>query len=283
MSPSAAFVPLGASSFAGVRPAAPAVCGAPPRRAAAAPTAMADKKPGFSIPNPFAKKEAAGGVAPSGFADLQPGDPGYVAPKEEKFEFEEAGPVGPPSKIKAKAEAEAEAKAKVVAEKKEKEAGNAKPKPSFKSKKTKLPVAEGTAEVEGKKRGLDLLREDFLKSVPERVGVGRQDVSAIMAPSFGEPGYKPKAYETVNVSELGISPFPDDANAVGKVGGIRAVEKAARQVKSGQSANVIKAKVMKKEVVVADKDKVFDIPSYLKPIPEDTPRKGLTWKNYDGR
>lgn len=280
MSPSAAFVPLGASSFVGARPAAPAVC-CPPRAPAAAPTAMADKKPGFSLPNPFAKKPSTG-VAASNFAGLQPGDPGYVAPKDEKFEFEEGIPAGPPSKLKAKAEAEEEAE-KEAAEKKDPKKKKAAASSLSKAKKTKLPVAKGTEEAEGKARGLDLLREDFLKSVPERVGVGRQDVSAIIAPSFGEPGYKPKAIETVNVSELGISPFPDDANAIGKVGGIAAVEKAALRVKKGETASAIKAKVMKKPTVVPESEIVYDIPSYLKPIPEDTPRKGLSWKNYDGR
>lgn len=281
MSSTAAFVPLGASSFVGARPVASTVC-CPPRRAAAptaTPTAMADKKPGFSLPNPFAKKPKTG-VAPTNFAGLQPGDPGYVAPKDEKFEFEEGLPVGPPSKLKAKAEAEAKAETEAD----EKKAKKSAPAPSsMQAKKTKLPVAKGTEEAEGKARGLDLLREDFLKSAPEKIGVGRQDVAAIIAPVFGEPGYKPKAFETVNVSELGISPFPDDANAVGKVGGFEAVEKAALQVKSGQSAKAIKAKVLKKPILIPESEVVYDIPSYLKPIPEDTPRKGLTWKNYDGR
>lgn len=281
MSPTAAFVSLGASSFVRALPAAPAVC-CPPRSPAAAPTAMADKKPGFSLPNPFAGKPSTG-VAETSFAGLQPGDPGYVAPKEEKFEFEEGIPIGPPSKLKAKAEAEAKAKEEAAEKKDPKKSTKKTAASSSTAKKTKLPVAKGTEEAEGKARGLDLLRKDFLKSVPERVGVGRQDVSAIIAPSFGEPGYKPKAFETVNVSELGISPFPDDANAVGKVGGFEAVEKAALQVKKGESASAIKAKVMNKPTVVPESEVVYDIPSYLKPLPEDTPRKGLTWKNYDGR
>lgn len=151
------------------------------------------------------------------------------------------------------------------------------------AKKTPLPVATGSAEVAKKKRGLNLLRQDFLKSAPEKIGVGRQDQSAIMAPSFGEPGYKPAAYETAYVSDLGISPFPDDPNAVGKVGGIEAVAKAAREVKKGVTADAIKARILNKTPVVAESEMTYDIPSYLKPIPEDTPRKGLTWKNYDGR
>lgn len=285
MSPSAAFVPLGASSFTSALPARPEVCSAP-ARAPVTPVAMADKKRWFSIPNPFAKKkgqQSGGGVAPSGFAELQPGDPGYVPRKDEKFEFEEAGPVGPPSKIKAKAEAEAAEKKAGEDAAKEKEDAKGKIASAFKTIKTKLPVASGTADVESKKRGLDLLRQDFLKSAPERAGIGRQDVTAVMAPSFGEPGYKPQAFETVKLSELGISPFQDDANAVGKVGGLAAVQKAALASKRGKTAKQNKAKALKKPIVVSAEDIVYDIPDYLKPIPEDTTTKGLTWKNYNGR
>jgi hypothetical protein len=214
MSPPAAFVMLGASSFTGALPARPAaaVCSAP-RRTAAAPVAMAK----FSIPNPFAKKPN-GDVAPSGFAQPQPGDQDYVAPRE-------------------------------------------------------WPTT----------RGLDLLREDVLKSAPEVIGVGRQDYSGIMEPQFGEPGYKPQAYEETKVSELGISPFQDDANAVGKVGGLAAVQQAAIKARMGVTAEAIKDQIMNKPMVVREEDMVYDIPSYLKPLPEDTPRKGLTWKNYNGR
>lgn len=144
----------------------------------------------------------------------------------------------------------------------------------------KLPVVGGT--FEERKRGLQLLREDLFKSAPEAAGVGRQDASAIMKPLYGEPGYKPAAYETVKVSDLGISPFPDDANAVGKVGGVEAVKKAAVEVKKGEkTAEEVKKEVLKIEV--KQEAKVYDIPDYLKPLPEDTPRKGYTWKNYEGR
>lgn len=144
----------------------------------------------------------------------------------------------------------------------------------------KLPViSNATNKV---KRGLDLLREDVLKNAPTRVGVGRQDQSAVMKPMYGEPGYKPAAYETVKVSDLGISPFPDDANAVGNVGGIAAVKKAAVEVQKGEkTAAEIKREVLKIET--KKEAKVFDIPDYLKPLPEDTTRKGFTWKNYVGR
>lgn len=285
---SPAFVQVGASSF--TRPALASrssVCTAPAPSHATT-TMMADKKGWGGLPNPFANKNSASStdsVAESGFSVPQPGDPGYVEPKAEKFEFEESElPAGPPSKMKAKLAAEE--KAKEDAENAEKEAKKGKVDGKGLSAFTKknLPFASGTKEVEGKKRGLDLLRQDLLKSAPEIAGVGRQDKpAAIMAPSYGEPGYKPQAYETAFASDLGISPFPDDANAVGKVGGLAAVQKAARAAKKGESAKALKAKALKKEVKIPDAEKVFDIPDYLKPLPEDTPRKGLTWKNYSGR
>ena len=147
----------------------------------------------------------------------------------------------------------------------------------------KLPVAGGSA-ADVAKRGLALLKEDFLRNAPEKAGVGRQDRSVTVKPMAGEPGYKPAAYQTVKVSSLGISPFPDDKNAVGKVGGVEAVVKAAQEVKKGATAKELKAKILKKESASKPVEaKVYDIPDYLKPLPEDTPRKGMTWKNYVGR
>lgn len=140
----------------------------------------------------------------------------------------------------------------------------------------------GNFSISNAKRGIDLLREDLFKSGPEAAGVGRQDASAVMKPLAGEPGYKAAAYQQVKVSDLGISPFPDDANAVGKVGGVEAVKKAALDVKEGKkTADDIKKSLL--NIMVEKEPEVFDIPDYLKPIPEDTPRKGLTWKNYVGR
>lgn len=166
------------------------------------------------------------------------------------------------------------------------------------------------------KRGLDLLKEDLLKNAPERAGVGRQDRDALtMKPVAGEPGYKPPSIATVKVSALGISPFSDDKNYVSNVGGVEAVKQAAIDSKAGKSAKQIKKEVMdavNKENSMVVKDKFTEmktfkpptstpsaftptpvpatpkttddlLPSYLRPIPEDTPRKGMTWKNYEGR
>lgn len=142
----------------------------------------------------------------------------------------------------------------------------------------KLPVIFGSREQTGL-RGFALLKEDLLKNAPEIAGVGRQDKSFVMKPQFGEPGYKPQAYETIKYSDLGISSFTDDPNAVVKVGGLEAVKEAAKEAKKGKSAAELKAAVLKVDMK-EEKDIVYDIPDYLKPLPEDTPRPGRTWKNY---
>lgn len=163
------------------------------------------------------------------------------------------------------------------------------------------PVTPGAAKDEGPvqaiKRGLDLLKEDFLKNAPERVGVGRQDAAVVMKPAAGEPGYKPPSYTTVKVSKLGISPFTDDKNFVSKVGGLDAVKQAAVDSVAGKSAKQIKKEALKiadrVESIVEPVDEIKPgasveapkdlLPDYLKPIPEDSTRKGMTWKNYAGR
>lgn len=134
------------------------------------------------------------------------------------------------------------------------------------------------------KRGAALLREDFLKSAPERIGVGRQDLTEVAPPTYGEPGYKYSAYETAKQSTLGISSFSDDANAAEKVGGLAALKKAALEAKKGATAAELKAKAVRMEKAVlkaaANEEKKDVLPSYLLPLPEDTPRKYGTWKNY---
>lgn len=208
-----------------------------------------DKKGFFS--NPFAKKPKSQDATTS-FMAPQAGDPGYVAPP----------PLPKGAGIGEEEAPQVTAEVKTVAQ-----------------KGAKLPVAKATS-----KRGLDLLKEDLLKNAPERAGVGRQDTGNLtMKPVAGEPGYKPESFQTVRVSELGISPFPDDKNAVGKVGGLDAVKKAAVEAKKGKSGKEIKKSLLAETPQKIVEEKVFDIPDYLKPIPEDTPRKGLTWKNYVGR
>lgn len=270
MAPHAAFVqPLSATAFTGralspsVTPTSPRPTAAPARRA----LRMADeKKPLFR--NPFAAKPKQEQQATT-FMEPQAGDPGFkpLPPVEKGFGMTKSEPRS------------SEAAASEAAT--PKDTAPEGDKPAEKKRGGKLPVVVGSAA----KRGLALLREDILKNAPERAGVGRQDSEGLtMKPVAGEPGFKPQSFETVKVSDLGISPFPDDANAVGKVGGIEAVKKAAIEVKTGEkTAKEIKKEVLKIKTTSKAETKVFDIPDYLKPLPEDTPRKGLTWKNYTGR
>lgn len=227
-------------------------------------------------------------VPESSFMAPQPGDPGYkpLPPVPKGFGMTKSEKR--PSEVVA--EAKKEEVTPAASEKDAKKGGK-------KTEKKVVPVSKAGAKGDGKpggddskgasnlpvkKGGLNLLKDDLLKNAPSFAGVGRQDVSGIMKPMAGEPGYKPQAYETVRVSELGISPFPDDANAVGKVGGIKAVKKAAVEVKQGsKTADEVKKEVLKIDVK-KEKDQVFDIPDYLKPIPEDN-RMTYTWKNYKGR
>eukprot|EP00177_Eucheuma_denticulatum_P003480 GFKZ01006292.1.p1 GENE.GFKZ01006292.1~~GFKZ01006292.1.p1 ORF type:complete len:276 (+),score=50.24 GFKZ01006292.1:195-1022(+) len=209
------------------------------------------------------------------FMEPQAGDPGYtpLPPVPKGFGMTKSEPKGETKEAEDKTAGGAAAKSGTVKGTVVSQKG---------AKGRSLPVTKAA-----EKRGLDLLREDVLKSAPERVGVGRQDAESVtMKPVAGEPGYKPESFQTVKVSELGISPFPDDANAVGKVGGLEAVRKAAVDVKQGKTAKEIKKAVLKPDIAKVEakgEAKVYDIPDYLKPIPEDSPRKGLTWKNYKGR
>lgn len=248
---------LGASSFTASRVhgslSSPSICAQSATSSRPATIHMQQKKGLFS--NPFAPKDKNQSEPASAFVEPQPGDPGYkpLPPVPKGFGMQKSEP-----------------RAGQKTDEKTKSAGG-----------VKLPVAAGDA-VDTVKRGLDLLKEDVFKTAPEQVGVGRQDAAVTMRPVVGEPGYKPTALQTVMVSELGISPFPDDANAVGKVGGVEAVKKAAAEVvRKGKTAKEIKREVLQ---ISTKKEPVeFDIPDYLKSLPEDTPTKGMTWKNYVGR
>jgi len=96
--------------------------------------------------------------------------------------------------------------------------------------------------------------------------------------------YKYSAYEKAKQSTLGVSSFSDDANAAAKIGGIEALKKAAIEARKGASAAQLKAKALKIEKAVLSaaeaQEKTNPLPSYLQPLPEDTPRKYSTWKNY---
>lgn len=109
-----------------------------------------------------APKKAAEKVAEA-FMSLQPGDAGYVEPKAKSAPVQ-AVKAAAPTNVKKAAGKAADAVEDVV----------------------------DSAEDEAKKtakRGAALLREDLLKSAPERIGVGRQDETALAPPTYGEPGY----------------------------------------------------------------------------------------------
>lgn len=154
------------------------------------------------------------------------------------------------------------------------------------------------------KRGLELLREDILRNAPERVGVGRQDTDSItIMPVAGEPGYKPTSSQTAKASESGDSPTADAKSANAKVGGVNTVRKAAEEAREKENKKrkevVIRGardekgekgdkggKTLQKKTESANVgggEEQYDLPDYLKPIPEDNPRQGSTWKNYSGR
>lgn len=217
------------------------------------------------------------------FMALQPGDAGYVEPKAKSAAVQAvssaksaASDVGSAAKSAAK-DAGAAVKAATPSNVK---------KAAGKAVDAVEDAVDDAVEAAKKpaKRGAALLKEDFLRSAPERIGVGRQDQTAVAPPTYGEPGYKYTAYETAKQSTLGISSFADDANAAAKVGGMAALKKAALEAKKGATAAQLKAKALQMEKAVlkaaANEEKKDVLPSYLLPLPEDTPRKYGTWKNY---
>lgn len=122
------------------------------------------------------------------------------------------------------------------------------------------------------KRGFALLKEDLFKSAPERAGVGRQDQSTIMKPQFGEPGYKAGSGED--------SVFGKAKDAVGDVvDDVKSNFEDLLDDEEDKKTSRPNLKKGKQKTPIGE----YDLPAYLKPLPEDTPRKGFTWKNYDGR
>lgn len=118
-------------------------------------------------------------------------------------------------------------------------------------------------------RGFKLLREDILQSAPERLGIGRQDESEVMNPQYGEPGYKYKKSETSRVSDL------EREEKELASGGSLLGETITSRSTSGESTFM----QMKKKKAKSNEPQ-YDLPDYLQPLPEDTPRPGYTWKNY---
>ncbi len=62
-----------------------------------------------------------------------------------------------------------------------------------------------------------------------------------------------------------------------EIGGLEAVKAPAKPARAGKSAEEIKNQVLSVDKE-EEEPKVYDIPDYLKPIPEDTTRKGMSWK-----
>ncbi|KAK4537089.1 hypothetical protein CDCA_CDCA11G3114 [Cyanidium caldarium] len=121
------------------------------------------------------------------------------------------------------------------------------------------------------KRGLDLLRDDFLNRLPSRFGVGPQEEADLQVapPQPGEPGYKPPARAQVPVSQTGLSAFRDSPRYVGRAGGAFAVETAAEETLArSRRATESGMPSPRTEQMGAD---YGQLPPYLQPLPEDTP------------
>lgn len=285
-------------------------CAAPKRSVAAAPRMQFDFLK--NVPNPFGKKDAAPKAAPPKAVKTEAKAPAAEAPEKAAPKAAKTEAKAPAAKAPEKAAPKKGASLPV--------SGGVSTPAAAKGDAPASGTDEGGVSFAFKEtgtRGLRLLAEDLLKNLPEASGVGRQDLGMVMKPQYGEPGYKKQAFETVNVSELGISTFSDDKNYSGKVGGMDAIKKAALEVKAGRSGKDIKKEVLKVKqdpaevdafgkaaaaaapalkiesaapavaapaaTVAAPAEPSFPLPDYLLPLPEDTPRKGMTWKNYVGR
>lgn len=124
------------------------------------------------------------------------------------------------------------------------------------------------------KRGLELLKEDLFKTAPERAGVGRQDEPTIMKPQFGEPGYKAGDGDDSTI----LSDVKDTVQGV-----ISDVKDAVSSDDKKKTSSGDRPVLKNKKSTLKTPEEEYDLPAYLKPLPEDTPRKGFTWKNYNGR
>lgn len=142
---------------------------------AAKKVAEAPKKAAAAVPKVAEKVEES-------YMALQPGDAGYVDPKVAAAKAaSSAKSVASAAKGAAK-DAGAAVKAATPTDVK-KAAGKA-----ADAVEDAVDTAVKVAKQPGK-RGAALLREDFLKSAPERIGVGRQDMTELAPPTYGEPGY----------------------------------------------------------------------------------------------
>lgn len=225
----------------------------------------------------------------SDFAELQPGDPGYKPRARDMVKVSDLGVSPFPDDKNAVTKVGSEILEGLAEE-------------VLSGKRSGKEIEE---ELKGGKAGADLItaftgKKDEKKTSPvviKPVGdesessgfaVKGQEAQGLAAPMAGEPGFVPEAFQTAKVSTLGISPFPDDRNSVTKVGGIQAVREAAERARAGIKSKELEAEYkgpsnsleasLKKEDA-AKKASASGLPDYLMPLPEDTPRRGMTWKN----
>jgi len=176
-------------SFGGKKGAAKAKAAAPKAKTAVNQfAAKASSKADATVAKAAtATKNAAGKVenaAEETFMRLQPGDAGYVEPTAKSTASSiksAASDVGDAAKSAAKGAGKAVQAATPTNVKKAagKAADAVEDAVDDVLNAAKKPAA----------RGLGLLREDLLKSAPERAGIGRQDQVGVAAPTYGEPGY----------------------------------------------------------------------------------------------
>lgn len=144
---------------------------------AAKKTAAAPKKVAGAPKQAVEKVEEA-------FMALQPGDAGYVEPKAKSAAAQAVSSAKSAASDVGSAAKSAGSAIKAATPSNVKKAAG-------KAADAVEDAADSVVEAAKKpaKRGAALLREDFLKSAPERIGVGRQDQTELAPPTYGEPGY----------------------------------------------------------------------------------------------
>jgi len=190
-------------SFGGNKGAAKAKAAAPKAKTAVNQfAAEASSKAGTTVSKAAtATKNVAGKIenaAEETFMQLQPGDAGYVEPKAKSTasSFQSAvSDMGDAAKSAAKGAGKA---VKGAAPTNVKKAAGKAADAVEDAVDDVLNAAKKPAA-----RGLGLLREDLLKSAPERAGIGRQDQVQVAAPTYGEPGYVEAGVQASRVGDTG--------------------------------------------------------------------------------
>lgn len=118
------------------------------------------------------------------FMDLQPGDAGYVEPKAKSTAAQAVSSAKSAASDVGSAAKSAGSAIKAATPSSVKKAAGKAADAVEDAADSVVAAAKKPA-----KRGAALLREDLLKSAPERIGVGRQDQTELAPPTYGEPGY----------------------------------------------------------------------------------------------